>query len=89
MAPADQKKLKKTAIANLKANAKGSGPSSMATPVEDQSKVRKPQSKYGLRVIHQPKGDEGVIFSYFIISTMYNDIPKLTIVLADYCFNNM
>ena len=48
MALANQKKLKKKVVGNLKVNAKDSGASSTATLVEDQSKVRQPQCKYGL-----------------------------------------
>ena len=70
MALANQKKLKKKAVGNLKVNAKDDGASSTTTLVENQSKVRQPQCKYRLRVIHQPNASEGVIFSYFIISTM-------------------
>ena len=57
MTLADQKKLKKKAVGNLKVNGKDSGTSSTATLVEDQSKIRQPQCKYSLRVIHQPNAN--------------------------------
>ena len=61
MAPTDQKKSKKRAVAEMRVNSKDNPGTSRATPVDDEANRRQTQSTYGLRVIRQPNANEGIL----------------------------